>query len=232
RGWREGRAGRGGGERAEGHVRDRAGCPVEDDSTGGAHPAGGARGDPTGRVRGCQRGRRGPVAPVLGPHPTVADALDHHGDHPAGHRRLPHLRHRAGAGGPLGARAVDLRVLRVLLRQPEHRGGGRHHSTAADRRVRGRVPGPGRATTGGDVSGARGIVWSLRGVGFYALAGLFAFMALVPLAILLKVSISGPEDVLVQHPPFWVHHPTFEHWAAILKPDALWPPLRKSLVVA
>jgi len=82
------------------------------------------------------------------------------------------------------------------------------------------------------VSGAREIAWALRGVGFYALAGLFAVMSLVPLAILLKVSISGPEDILVQHPPFWVQHPTFEHWAAILKPDALWPPLRKSLVVA
>ena len=71
------------------------------------------------------------------------------------------------------------------------------------------------------MSGVRAAAWSLRGVGFYALAGLFALLALAPLAILFKVSISGPEDVLVQHPPFWVYHPTLEHWQAILKPDVL-----------
>jgi trehalose transport system permease protein len=72
----------------------------------------------------------------------------------------------------------------------------------------------------------------LQSLGFYALAGLLALLALAPLAILFKVSISGPEDVLVQHPPFRVHHPTLEHWQAILKPDVIGPPLRKSLVVA
>jgi len=82
------------------------------------------------------------------------------------------------------------------------------------------------------VSALREAAWALRGVGFYALAGLFVVMALTPLLILFKVSISGPEDVLVQHPSFWVHHPTAEHWQAILKPDVVWPPLRKSLVVA
>ena len=74
------------------------------------------------------------------------------------------------------------------------------------------------------VSALREAAWALRGVGFYALAGLFVIMALTPLLILFKVSISGPEDVLVQHPPFWIHHPTAEHWQAILKPDVVWPP--------
>ena len=69
-------------------------------------------------------------------------------------------------------------------------------------------------------------------LGFYALAAVFAGMALLPLLLLLKVSLSGPEDVLVQHPPFGVHHPTLEHWQAVLKPDVIGPPLRKSLVVA
>ncbi len=73
---------------------------------------------------------------------------------------------------------------------------------------------------------------SPRKVGFYALAAIFAFASVLPLLLLFKVSLSAPEDILVQHPPFWVHHPTLEHWAAILKPDVLWPPLRKSLVVA
>ena len=36
----------------------------------------------------------------------------------------------------------------------------------------------------------------------------------------------------MQHPPFWLWHPTPEHWAEVLKPDVIWPPLRKSLVVA
>jgi trehalose transport system permease protein len=77
-----------------------------------------------------------------------------------------------------------------------------------------------------------GFAQSLRGVGFYALAAAFALTALLPLLVLFKVSISGPEDILVQHPPFRVYHPTTEHWEAILKPDVIWPPLRKSLVVA
>jgi trehalose transport system permease protein len=77
-----------------------------------------------------------------------------------------------------------------------------------------------------------GLFQALRGVGFYALAAAFALTALLPLLLLFKVSISGPEDILVQHPPFGVYHPTMEHWEAILKPDVIWPPLRKSLVVA
>jgi trehalose transport system permease protein len=78
----------------------------------------------------------------------------------------------------------------------------------------------------------RTVAWSPGRLGFYALAALFGLLAVAPLAILFKVSISGPEDVLVQHPPFWVWHPTLEHWADVLKPDVIWPPLRKSLVVA
>jgi trehalose transport system permease protein len=78
----------------------------------------------------------------------------------------------------------------------------------------------------------RATTWSPARVGFYALAALFGLLAVAPLAILLKVSLSGPEDVLVQHPPFWIWHPTLEHWADVLKPDVIWPPLRKSLVVA
>src|SRR5581483_8622660 len=85
-----------------------------------------------------------------------------------------------------------------------------------------------RAATGGGVSTA----WTPGRVGFYALAALFGLLAVAPLAILLKVSLSGPEDVLVQHPPFWIWHPTTEHWAGVLKPEVIWPPLRKSLVVA
>lgn len=69
-------------------------------------------------------------------------------------------------------------------------------------------------------------------VGFAALAAVVVLLALLPLALLFKVSISGPEDILVQHPPFWVYHPTGEHWAAILKPEVIGPPLRMSLVVA
>ena len=78
----------------------------------------------------------------------------------------------------------------------------------------------------------RAAAWPIAGLGFYALVVLFGVAALLPLLLLFKVSISGPEDILVQHPPFWVEHPTGEHWTAILRPDVLWPPLRRSLVVA
>jgi trehalose transport system permease protein len=73
---------------------------------------------------------------------------------------------------------------------------------------------------------------SLLCVGFVVLAAFFAVMTVAPLLVLLKVSISAPEDVMTAHPPFWIYHPTLEHWRRVLSPENLFGPARHSFVVA
>ena len=69
-------------------------------------------------------------------------------------------------------------------------------------------------------------------VGFAALAAVFAALTVLPLLVLLKVSISAPEDVMTAHPPFLIYHPTLDNWRNILTPETLVGPGRHSLVVA
>ena len=69
-------------------------------------------------------------------------------------------------------------------------------------------------------------------VGFVALAAFFAVMTVLPLLILLKVSISAPQDIMTAHPPFGIYNPTLQHWRNILNSDALWSSGRHSLIVA
>src|SRR5438067_13092481 len=69
-------------------------------------------------------------------------------------------------------------------------------------------------------------------VGFIVLAAALALMTLAPLLVLLKVSISAPEDVMTAHPPFWIYHSTLENWQRLLTPETLLSPARHSLVVA
>ncbi len=69
-------------------------------------------------------------------------------------------------------------------------------------------------------------------IGFIVLAAALALMTVAPLLVLLKVSISAPEDVMTAHPPFWIYHPTLENWQRLLTPETLFSPARHSLVVA
>ena len=64
------------------------------------------------------------------------------------------------------------------------------------------------------------------------LAVFFAIMTVAPLLVLLKVSISAPEDIMTARPPFLIHHLTLEHWQRLLSPENLLGPTRHSLVVA
>jgi len=68
--------------------------------------------------------------------------------------------------------------------------------------------------------------------GFVVLAVFFGLMTVLPLLILLKVSISSPQDVMTAHPPIWIYNPTLQHWRNILSSDALWSSGRHSFVVA
>jgi trehalose transport system permease protein len=69
-------------------------------------------------------------------------------------------------------------------------------------------------------------------IGFVVLAVFFVLMTVLPLLVLIKVSISAPEDVMTGHPPFLIYHPTLEHWRNILSSDALVSSGRHSLIVA
>ena len=68
--------------------------------------------------------------------------------------------------------------------------------------------------------------------GFVILAVLLALMTVLPLLVLLKVSISAPEDIMTAQPPFLIYHPTLENWQRLLTPETLFGPARHSLVVA
>lgn len=66
-----------------------------------------------------------------------------------------------------------------------------------------------------------------------ALLGLILIVWFIfPLYILLKVSVSQPQDVLTQHPPLWIRNFTWDHWQSILQLDRILPPLRMSLITA
>jgi trehalose transport system permease protein len=75
-------------------------------------------------------------------------------------------------------------------------------------------------------------VRSLARVGFVALAVFFAMMTVLPRLVLIKVSISAPEDVMTARPPFLIYHATLQHWRNILSSDALVSSARHSLIVA
>jgi trehalose transport system permease protein len=76
------------------------------------------------------------------------------------------------------------------------------------------------------------VVVIARRAGFILLAGIFVTMTLLPLLVLLKVSISAPQDIMTARPPFLIHNATLDHWRAVLNPATLFGPARHSLVVA
>jgi trehalose transport system permease protein len=73
--------------------------------------------------------------------------------------------------------------------------------------------------------------WILR-IGFFLLATFFIAWFVFPLYILFKVSVSQPQDVLTQHPPFLIHNFTWSHWERMLDWERIIPPLQMSLTVA
>ena len=75
-------------------------------------------------------------------------------------------------------------------------------------------------------------VRSAMRVGFILLAVFFGIMTVLPLLVLVKVSISAPEDVMTGHPPFLIYNATLQHWRDILNSDALFSSSRHSLIVA
>ncbi len=54
----------------------------------------------------------------------------------------------------------------------------------------------------------------------------------LPLLVLLKVSISAPQDIMTARPPFLIYNPTLDHWRNLLNPETLLNPARHSLIVA
>lgn len=73
--------------------------------------------------------------------------------------------------------------------------------------------------------------WAMRVI-FILLALFFIAWFVFPLYILFKVSVSEPEDVLTQHPPFWIHNFTWDHWVDMFDLDRILGPLQMSLTTA
>lgn len=69
-------------------------------------------------------------------------------------------------------------------------------------------------------------------IGFALLAAFFAATTVLPLLVLLKVSISAPQDIMTGRPPFLIYNATLDHWRAVLNPATLTGPATHSLVVA
>ena len=61
---------------------------------------------------------------------------------------------------------------------------------------------------------------------------LVALFTLVPLYLMVKISVSPPQDIFTPHPAFGLYAVTADHWKAVLASETLWPPLAKSLAVA
>ncbi len=61
---------------------------------------------------------------------------------------------------------------------------------------------------------------------------LAAIITLIPVYLMVKISVSAPQDILTQYPSFWIHNFTWDHWIRVLNSGNLWGPLKKSLTVA
>jgi trehalose transport system permease protein len=67
---------------------------------------------------------------------------------------------------------------------------------------------------------------------WYGGAVLIALYTLFPLYLMVKISVSPPQDIFTPHPSFGLSAVTSGHWKAVLTSETLWPPLGKSLAVA
>jgi len=69
-------------------------------------------------------------------------------------------------------------------------------------------------------------------VGFWILAAVFAFMFLLPLYILFKVSVSTLADATAPHPSYWIHDFNWSNWHRLSRWEVIGSPLRHSVTVA
>jgi trehalose transport system permease protein len=67
---------------------------------------------------------------------------------------------------------------------------------------------------------------------WYLASILLALFILFPLYLMVKISISPPQDIFTPHPSFGLSAVTDAHWRAVLTAGTLWLPLRRSLAVA
>jgi len=69
-------------------------------------------------------------------------------------------------------------------------------------------------------------------VGFWILAAFIAFLLLLPLYVLFKVSVSTLADATAPHPSYLPHNITWDNWRRLAQWDNVGPPLKNSLTVA
>lgn len=73
---------------------------------------------------------------------------------------------------------------------------------------------------------------NLKRVSLYLVVVFMCLLMLFPVYILAKVSLSSPDEVLTQHPTFFIHQFTLQHWSKVFQSGNLWAPLARSVVVA
>ena len=73
---------------------------------------------------------------------------------------------------------------------------------------------------------AHGLPW------WYAGGVLAALFTLFPLYLMVKISVSPPQDIFTPHPSFGLRAVTDDHWKAVLASETLWPPLGVPTIVA
>ncbi len=76
----------------------------------------------------------------------------------------------------------------------------------------------------------RGFRW--ENLIFWALAVVVAWLLLVPLYVLFKVSVSTVADATAPSPTYLIHNVTWENWQRLLKWSVIGSPLMHSLIVA
>ncbi|MFL5759355.1 MAG: carbohydrate ABC transporter permease [Thermomicrobiales bacterium] len=88
------------------------------------------------------------------------------------------------------------------------------------------------APEGGELKEDRKRWLTWEQVGFWILAAFIAFLLLLPLYVLFKVSVSTLADATSPHPSYLPHNVTLDNWRRLAQWDNVGPPLTHSLTIA
>lgn len=72
----------------------------------------------------------------------------------------------------------------------------------------------------------------MKRIFIYLLVSLVIIFMLTPIYLMVRISLSPPQEILKAHPGLIPQKISFEHWEEVLRSGNIIPPLRKSLLVA
>lgn len=82
------------------------------------------------------------------------------------------------------------------------------------------------------ITDKKALMGNIKRVALGLLVVVIISFILMPIYFLFKISVSEPQDILTQHPPFLIKNFTWTHWVRVLSAGQIWAPLWKSVVVA